>query len=80
MGRTMEMQRKLHDHVCVCVCVCVWGGGGGGGGGGGVEGLLLLGIRQTKQNIPSHLAISSWEDIIHNTLIWLFLNKMWNIF
>ena len=47
-----------------------WGGGGVGcmgvGGGGWGWGQLLLVIRQPKQNIPNHLAISL-EDITQYT-------------
>ena len=89
MRGTLETKRKSNDYLICCkewcagawtvkwtgswnnldkwqLCTCRWGH------------LLLLGIQQPKQNIPSYLAISL-EDIIHNTLIWSFLNKMCNI-
>ena len=89
MRGTLETKRKSNDYLICCkewcagawivkwtgswsnldkwqLCTCRWGN------------LLLLGIQQPKQNIPGYLAISL-EDIIHNTLIWSFLNKMRNI-
>ena len=85
---TLETKRILNDHLICCkewcagvltvkwtgpwsslnkwqLCTCRFGD------------LLLLGIRQPKQNIPSHLAISL-EDIMNNTLMWSFLNNVQN--